>query len=122
MDHILMGNSSRALDHRKFQFNVFLTYSMSPRIPVLNPATNQPITSVTSASPSDVASAITSAQEIFNAGTWSRAPVLERSKALTRLARLLEARVGDLAEVESLQTGRTIREMKVQLGRLPEWM
>ncbi|KAG8699396.1 hypothetical protein FRC11_013715, partial [Ceratobasidium sp. 423] len=91
-------------------------------IPVLNPATNQPITSVTSASASDVASAISSAQEAFNAGTWSRAPVLERSKALTRLARLLEARVGDLAEVESLQTGRTIREMKVQLGRLPEWM
>ncbi|KAH7345449.1 aldehyde dehydrogenase [Rhizoctonia solani] len=77
-------------------------------IPVLNPSTNQPITSVTSASPSDVASAISSAQE--------------RSKALTRLARLLEARVGDLAEVESLQTGRTIREMKVQLGRLPEWI
>ncbi|KAL5641705.1 hypothetical protein ACGC1H_001994 [Rhizoctonia solani] len=91
-------------------------------IPVLNPATNQPLTSVTSASPSDVASAISSAQEVFNAGTWSRAPALERSKALTRLARLLEARVGELAEVESLQTGRTIREMKVQLGRLPEWI
>ncbi|QRW18694.1 aldehyde dehydrogenase family protein [Rhizoctonia solani] len=50
------------------------------------------------------------------------APVIERSKALTRLARLLEAKVGELAEVESLQTGRTIREMKVQLGRLPEWI
>ncbi|KAF8742017.1 aldehyde dehydrogenase family, partial [Rhizoctonia solani] len=91
-------------------------------IPVLNPSTNQPITSVTSASPSDVASAISSAQEVFNAGTWSRAPIIERSKALTRLARLLEAKVGELAEVESLQTGRTIREMKVQLGRLPEWI
>ncbi|ELU40876.1 betaine aldehyde dehydrogenase [Rhizoctonia solani AG-1 IA] len=91
-------------------------------IPVLNPSTNQPITSITSASPSDVASAISSAQEVFNAGTWSRAPVIERSKALTRLARLLEAKVGELAEVESLQTGRTIREMKVQLGRLPEWI
>ncbi|KAF8597762.1 aldehyde dehydrogenase [Ceratobasidium sp. AG-I] len=91
-------------------------------IPVINPATNQPLASVTSASASDVASAISAAQDIFTAGTWSRAPALHRANVLTRLARLLEARVPDLAEVESMQTGRTIREMKVQLARLPEWI
>ena len=91
-------------------------------IPVLNPATNQPLTSVTSASASDVESAISAAQDVFTAGTWSRAPALHRATVLTRLARLLEARVPDLAQVESMQTGRTIREMKVQLARLPEWM
>ncbi|KAG8739445.1 hypothetical protein FRC10_005618 [Ceratobasidium sp. 414] len=91
-------------------------------IPVLNPATNQQITTVTSASPTDVDSAISAAQEAFTEGTWSRAPALHRASVLTRLARLLEARVPDLAQVESLQTGRTIREMKVQLARLPEWI
>lgn len=27
-----------------------------------------------------------------------------------------------MAQVETLQTGRTIREMNAQLGRLPEWI
>ncbi|KAG8725360.1 hypothetical protein FRC09_001164 [Ceratobasidium sp. 395] len=91
-------------------------------IPVLNPATNQPLTNVTSASPTDVNNAISAAQDAFKSGTWSRAPALHRASVLTRLARLLEAKVPDLAQVESLQTGRTIREMKVQLARLPEWI
>ncbi|KAG8698465.1 hypothetical protein FRC08_005904 [Ceratobasidium sp. 394] len=91
-------------------------------IPVFNPATNQPLTNVTSASRTDVDNAISAAQEAFKAGTWSRAPALHRASVLTKLARLLEARVPDFAQVESLQTGRTIREMKVQLARLPEWI
>ncbi|KAG8701514.1 hypothetical protein FRC08_004044 [Ceratobasidium sp. 394] len=91
-------------------------------IPVLNPATNQPLMNVTSASPTDVDNAISAAQEAFKEGAWSRAPALHRASVLTKLARLLEARVPDFAQVESLQTGRTIREMKVQLARLPEWI
>ncbi|QRV75753.1 aldehyde dehydrogenase family protein [Ceratobasidium sp. AG-Ba] len=91
-------------------------------IPVLNPATNQPLTNVMSASPSDVQHAINAAQDAFNSGKWSRAPALHRATVLTRLARLLEERVPDLAQIESMQTGRTIREMKVQLARLPEWI
>ncbi|KAG8773421.1 hypothetical protein FRC12_002556 [Ceratobasidium sp. 428] len=91
-------------------------------IPILNPATNQPLINVTSASPTDVNNAISAAQDAFKLGTWSRAPALHRASVLTRLARLLEAKVPDLAQVESLQTGRTIREMKVQLARLPEWI
>jgi acyl-CoA reductase-like NAD-dependent aldehyde dehydrogenase len=38
------------------------------------------------------------------------------------MARLLEARIPEFAKLESLQTGRTIREMSIQLGRLPEWL
>lgn len=89
---------------------------------MVNPATNQPLTHVVSASPSDVELAVTAAQTAFASGIWSRAPALHRASVLTRLARLLEARVPELAQVESMQTGRTIREMKVQLARLPEWI
>jgi hypothetical protein len=31
-------------------------------------------------------------------------------------------RVPALAELETLQTGRAIREMSAQLGHLPEWL
>ncbi|KAF8897754.1 aldehyde dehydrogenase domain-containing protein [Infundibulicybe gibba] len=72
-------------------------------IPVVNPATGQELC-------------------IIQSGVWSKSPVLARSKILSKLARVLEARVPELAEIESMQTGRTIRELKAQLSRLPEWL
>jgi hypothetical protein len=35
---------------------------------------------------------------------------------------MLEERIPDFAKVESMQTGRCIKEMNAQLGRLPEWL
>ena len=53
---------------------------------------------------------------------WSKLSVIARSNVLSRLARILETRIPDMAQIETLQTGRTIREMNAQLGRLPEWI
>ncbi|KAH8993846.1 Aldehyde/histidinol dehydrogenase [Lactarius hatsudake] len=77
--------------------------------------------SVDTASPEDVQHAVADAHAVFESGVWSRAPAIHRSKVLTRLARALEERVPAFAELETLQTGRAIREMRAQLGRLPEW-
>lgn len=77
---------------------------------------------VASASPTDVVHAIEDANEAFKSGTWSKSSAIFRSTVLSRLARALESRIPDLARVESLQTGRTLREMNAQLGRLPEWL
>jgi hypothetical protein len=38
------------------------------------------------------------------------------------MARLLEEKISNMARLETLQTGRAIREMNAQLGRLPEWL
>jgi acyl-CoA reductase-like NAD-dependent aldehyde dehydrogenase len=38
------------------------------------------------------------------------------------MADLLERRLPTLATIESLQTGRALREMRAQLVRLPEWL
>lgn len=78
--------------------------------------------SVTSASSADIQSTIQSAHHTFQSGQWSKAPAVHRSKVLTRIARALEQRVPDFARIETLQTGRTLREMNAQLGRLPEWL
>lgn len=80
------------------------------------------LNSVASASPKQAREAISLANDAFHAGTWSRAPALQRSIVLARLARSLEERIPRFAEIESLQTGRTIREMRAQLSRLPEWL
>lgn len=77
---------------------------------------------VVSASTDDVKSIIDNAQETFQSGIWSRSPALLRSKVLSKLARKLEEGIPDLIELETMQTGRAIREMKSQLERLPEWL
>ncbi|KAF7301913.1 Aldehyde dehydrogenase [Mycena indigotica] len=92
------------------------------RLVISNPANGEELSVVELASEADVKQTIAGAQSTFKAGTWSRASPLERSKVLSRLARALESRIPELAEIETLQTGRAIREMKAQLSRLPEWI
>ena len=70
---------------------------------------------VVSASEEDVQSAVHNANEVFKSGIWSRAPAVQRAVVLSNLARDLEERVPELAKIESLQTGRAIREMKAQV-------
>ena len=64
----------------------------------------------------DVENAVFSAHEVFKAGTWSRAPAGQRAGVLANLARDLEARVPELAKIETLQTGRAVREMTAQVS------
>ena len=78
--------------------------------------------SVDAANSDDVNRTVVDAHDAFESGVWSRAPALHRSKVLSRLARALEERVSAFAELETLQTGRAIREMRAQLARLPEWL
>jgi acyl-CoA reductase-like NAD-dependent aldehyde dehydrogenase len=49
-------------------------------------------------------------------------PAQERARILNRAAALLAERIDDYARLETLQIGRTLREMRAQLKRLPEWL
>ncbi|KAF9268190.1 aldehyde dehydrogenase [Marasmius fiardii PR-910] len=80
------------------------------------------INRVTAVSSAGVEETISQAQAAFDSGVWSKTPPIFRSMVLSKLARALEARIPDMARIETLQTGRTIREMNAQLGRLPEWL
>ncbi|KAI8851154.1 NAD-dependent aldehyde dehydrogenase [Chytridium lagenaria] len=91
-------------------------------IPVENPCTEEVICNVEEASASTVESCISSAKATFDSGIWSRADPTVRSRTLLKIADHLSNAVPHLAQLESLQTGRPIREMNTQLGRLPEWL
>lgn len=54
-------------------------------------------------------------------GIWSKSDVRDRSKVLFKIADNLRQQIPRLAEMEVQQTGRPVKEMKAQLGRLPEW-
>lgn len=80
------------------------------------------INRVVMANAEDAQSTIYEAHENFRSGVWSKSSAANRAEVLGNLADVLSVRMEEFAYLESMQTGRPIREMKAQLGRLPEWL
>lgn len=76
------------------------------KMAVENPATGAKIAEVVDASPADVNLAVEVARRAFYDGRWSRLVPSERSKAIWKLAELLEARAEEFAKLESENTGK----------------
>jgi betaine-aldehyde dehydrogenase len=76
------------------------------RMPVINPATGQQYAEVVDASRDDIDRAVRAAHTAFYDGRWSRLTPGERSKALWKLADLLEERAEEFARAESENTGK----------------
>ena len=74
----------------------------------INPATAQPLVDVHAASPSDIDSAIESAQSAFP--SWSKTPPINRSRILLRAVALLRERNDEIAKVETQDTGKPFSE------------
>ncbi|EMD40926.1 hypothetical protein CERSUDRAFT_80579 [Gelatoporia subvermispora B] len=89
---------------------------------VKNPATGEHISTIYMSNERDAKTAIYHANEVFKSGEWSKSPAQMRAAILSNLARSLEERIDEFAQLESMQTGRAIREMRAQISRLPEWL
>jgi betaine-aldehyde dehydrogenase len=76
------------------------------RMTIEDPATGEPIAEVIDASREDVDRAVQAAKRAFYDGRWSRKVPGERSKAIWKLADLLEAKAEELGRVESENTGK----------------
>jgi len=85
---------------------------MSVRLPVLDPATEQVVAEIVEADGAAVDAAVQAGRRVFEAGTWSQAPVEQRQGVLRRIARAIEARTDELADLESRNTGLLLREAK----------
>lgn len=88
--------------------------------PVINPATKEVVAEVAEGNENDVEKAVAVATEAFKKANWATDKEY-RFRVLNKLASLLEESLPELVELESMMTGRPIREMKAQLSRLPEW-
>ena len=87
-------------------------------MPTLNPSTGKEITSITTASAEDVDLAVGKAREAFDQGRWCRLHPSERKDILIKLCKLLTRNRKELAVMESLESGKPIRDC-VQID-LPE--
>ncbi|HLY77181.1 MAG TPA: aldehyde dehydrogenase family protein, partial [Thermoplasmata archaeon] len=82
------------------------------RATLLNPATNQPLAVTAVGGVEDARHALEVASRAFRESGWAAGDGAQRTKALFRLARLLEERAPAFAELETLNMGKPLRESK----------
>src|SRR6516165_6211353 len=75
-----------------------------------NPATGQVIAKVAAASAKDVDKAVKAARRALESGPWATMDAAERGRLLYKLADLVEKEAKELAAMESLNAGKTIRD------------
>jgi aldehyde dehydrogenase (NAD+) len=78
---------------------------------VINPATEERLARVALASRGDVDRAVRAARRA-HASSWSRLPGSERAKYLYRIARIIQERSREFAVVETLNSGKPIKESR----------
>jgi betaine-aldehyde dehydrogenase len=82
---------------------------------VLNPYDQSVVQTIDQAGPADVQRAVAAARAAFDSGPWPTTPVAERSALLHRVADLLVRDKERIARTESLDTGKTLRESRIDV-------
>ncbi|HXH63708.1 MAG TPA: aldehyde dehydrogenase family protein [Gemmatimonadales bacterium] len=86
------------------------------RFPVENPATEEIIAQVALGDAADVDAAVAAARACFDAGPWRGLSGRARGKLLFKAADLLEARLDEVARLETAHNGKTLFESKIEIG------
>ena len=110
----------------------FVTYSkifigewVTPKdggtIESIDPATGEVWAHVAYGGVADIDHAVTTARDALN-GPWGRMPGHERAALLRKLADLYQANSARLAELETRDSGRAIRESRADVGAHHHWL
>lgn len=85
---------------------------------MINPATEELICTVTSASAKDIDLAVAAARSAFKT-TWGKnSPGSQRAKLLHRLADLIERDQQELAELEAFNSGKPVKFARCVYGQM----
>lgn len=82
---------------------------------LINPATEEPLCKVSEVSQEQATTAIKAAREAFDNGPWPRMTALERSQVLFKLADKIDEAQEELAELETLNGGKPLRESRYDM-------
>ncbi len=75
-----------------------------------NPATGEVLATVYEAQKEDIDKAVKAASKAFEEGQWSKMSAAERSRCMYKLADLMEEHKEELAQLETLDNGKPIKE------------
>ena len=93
------------------------------RLAVYNPANGQQIATTADANEHDVALAVQSAHKAFSEGVWAQRLPVERERILLRFADLVEQHAEELAQLETLEQGKSINIARAfEVGSTLNWM
>lgn len=93
------------------------------RIDVRNPATGKVIASVADGDEQDVDAVVQSAHRAFESGCWSGLRPADRERILLKLADVLEAHAEELAQLETLNQGKSIHISRaIEVGAAIEYV
>src|ERR1700723_3098705 len=81
-------------------------------IPVLNPATEEPVGTVAHAEKADLDEAVVAAEKGFK--TWRMVSALDRSKVMRKAADLIRERADKIATIMTTEQGKVLAEAKIE--------
>ncbi len=97
--------------HELFIDGKFVAPSTGKYFDSVNPATEQKLTEIASGGVADVDQAVKAARRAYE-DVWGRMPGRERGKYLYRIARIIQEKSRELAVLETMDGGKTIKESR----------
>lgn len=102
------------IDHMKLLIDgEWVGASDGGKVTLVNPATEEPICDVASATPADVESAVAAAGAALESKAWQRMGGAGRARCMWRLADLVERNAEKIAYLETVNQGKPIFESKL---------
>ena len=106
------ATAARALDFRNRAFidGAFVDALSGETFDCIDPATGNVLTRVAACDVADIDVAVAAARKSFDSGVWSRCNPAKRKAVLLKLAGLIRANLEELALLETLDSGKPIRD------------
>jgi aldehyde dehydrogenase (NAD+) len=80
-----------------------------------NPATGEPIATVSLASVEDAEKAVQAARNAFDHGKWKKFPINKRSRVLNKIAGIMRSRFNELVSLEIMDSGKSLSAAQGQV-------
>lgn len=87
---------------------------------IINPYNQEIIATAVEGDAADAQKAVAAARQAFDRGEWRSTTALERGKLLYRIASFIERDKEELAELETLDTGKTVIESRQDMEDIAE--
>src|SRR4051812_23613687 len=102
-------------EHGLFIDGSFVEPTSNETLAVEDPATEQSLGVVPLGAKADIERAVNAAKTAFDSGHWPASAPDDKTRAILRLAELIEANREELATLETLDNGKPIREARADV-------
>src|SRR5699024_10419244 len=105
---------------KKYIDGNWITAASGAERSIINPFNQEIISIVTENNETDTQKAINAARVAFDKGDWSTLRAIDRGKIVRKAADLIERDAEELAELETLDTGKTLEESRWDMQDIAE--